>query len=288
MALVTTSPQISTVAVLRPFENFEAKYQGLTVVDNPISIPGTLDSLAGTAGYDPNLVAGARVPIGSKVFLWVPRLNSPVYGDTVPDYQYQLVWRIRSLEEQNADAEDKLTGNFGIRYDGVPQVNSGASTTPAVAGGPRYVIPAAVESIQTPATTVTEPQVISVNTAMYQVVAPSQYHAAVAPNYIPGGQKQGHAVMLSQGYYPDANGTGSATNDDNRAGYNGGPQYDIIETVAKGNELVIYLTRVAGVGKEEWDFASSGLDQGLSIILGNGNGKGYPGLGIYLLTGATA
>ena len=298
----------SNARVLKPFDNFENTFQDLSPVTFPIAFPGTLDDFAGKEGYDPNLLAGIPVPMGSKVMLWLPRLSRPLYGQVTPDYNYQLVWRVRSLTEQNLDPARQRVGHFGQRLQGVAQIAAAEASVDSA--GPRFIIPAAVETVQVvnseqliedprnatdslvvqkgiPEGTISpEPATVDVNSARFNTKGVgSTYNAPPSQNF-PGPesqQKLGASGLLSQGYYSDGNGTASGS--DNNAAYSAGPQFNILETTAKGDELLILLSRSITDGI--WNF--SGNDRGLSDMLGTAAGSRgiIPGLGIYVFTGST-
>jgi len=342
---VTRTPEYSLAQILRPFDGFEQKYQGDDTEVNPIAVPGKLDARAGQAGYDPNLMAGAPVPMGANIKLWLPRLQSPAaYGATPedpPQYIYSLVWRIRSLTEASQDAERRLSAHFGRLLKGVPQVDSPIQQVSS--GGDRFVIPAAIQTVQwhnndivslagaagsgydndsntipkgsqyiqrvdgaeidPPGYTNPEPAEVRVNSANFKVNPPTDWFAPYSPTYTgndTAGQapKFGNAGLISQGYYADANGTAVPGGTDpkphntqatRRAGQKSGPIYDIVSTQAEGDELLILISRNRkrrpdAADTQPWDFTD--YDAGLSAILGNGTGKAYENLGVYLFTGS--
>jgi len=282
---VTQSAEFSNAAILRPFDNFESIYQGLSVEQDPLALPGGVDRLAGKPGYDPKLAAMLPVPLGARVVIWLPRLSSLNYGEDTPEYFYSLVWRIRSQAEATTDAERRSAAHFGQRLQGRPQA-PGAS--PAVdTQGPRFVLPAAIETVAGNLP-LAEPRRVSINTALLQVKPPRGWRAPVSSDY-PGplvSQKVGRALIYSQGYYEDTNGTAAPS--DANAGFLGAPQYFIYQTVAQGDELALLITRDSGDGGPSWDF--TGPDRPLSAFLGNDSGTQsiLENAGVYVFTGARA
>ena len=101
---VLADAQFSVARVFRPFEGFEAVYNGQSV-RTPIAIPGSLDPDAGRTGFDTNLISGIPVPMGSKVMLWIPTIFQDSGGALGPPsfqvvpYRYQFVWRLRNLRD---------------------------------------------------------------------------------------------------------------------------------------------------------------------------------------------
>lgn len=310
------NPQYSLAKIIKPFTGFEDKYNGLDPEGNPIAIPGSLDPHAGEAGYDPNLLAGIPVPMGARIFLWLPRYFPTTYGVAALNYRYRFVWRLRSLPEQNA----QKPSHFGLRLKGTEQ-ETYSGGDPEIASlnagaGERFVIPAAFESVQiinnkfyitdvgngpTPIQKGTtsgsaalnpsgqDPADIAVVQARTNTYADAGYQAPLSPEYpgpVSGTPKQGAAGLLSQGYYPDQAGwvTNSVTKNQ---GYAAGGQYVLYDTEVKGDELLLLLDRETGA-TGAWDF--TGADRNVSRILGTDGGtkKPVPTLGIYLLTGAGA
>lgn len=287
MSEVNASALFSNFATLRPFPDFMSKYEGLNALETPIALPGVLDARAGSPGYDPALLAGQPVPMGSQVMVWLPRFTQPFYGATVtPTYNYQFVWRIRPLQDQTSDTSDLLTGHFGRTLPGAPQ-DAGASPNFPGDPGPRVVIPAAFETVQVTSSVVGDPRSISVQTAMYQVAgignAASPYAAPILSSYpgaVVGAPKAGASAMLSQGLYPNGNGSPVPTNDN--AAFSGGPQYVVAKTQALGDELIVLISRASQGGEANWDFET--LDKGLATMFN----PSYPNVGIYVATGAYA
>lgn len=282
---VYTQGQFSTVRVLRPFNTFVTSYQGLEAQQNPIAFPGNLDPMAGKPGYDPFLLAGLSVPMGSRVTVWLPRLGPIAYnGVTAPFYNYQFVWRLRSLESSVQDPGRLLSQHFGVDRPGRNQ-DPGASPSFTGDPGPRVLIPTAFESVQVVDSVLQDPRLVDVSSAVYQVQPPSNYSAPLAPNYpgsLPLALKAGAAGMVGQGFFGNGNGAPLPTN--GNAGFSGGPQYQIVDTTAKGDELLILLSRPpAGspLPNPNWEFNS--IDVGLASLLGTESS-----IGIYVLTGTNA
>lgn len=317
----TRTPEYALADIVKPFAGFETKYQGLNTQTNPIAIPGSLDAFAGTEGYDPNLLAGIPVPMGAKIYVWLPRYFPSEYAPSAPNYRYRFVWRLRSLSEQVADKTRKRASHFGRLLKGVAQmISAGPNTNLNPTAGPRFVIPAAFESVQiinnkffiatvggtdqpiqhgtisaagVPLGEVEQdPADIAVVVARTNTYlnGSDQYQAPISPNFpgpnAPGDPKSGAAGLLSQGYYPDQAGWAIGTPSEANQGYSAGGQYVIYETEVKGDELIILLDRVSSEESPTWDF--EGLDRNVSRILGTdaGTRAALPTLGVYLLTGS--
>lgn len=348
MTTYVRTPEFSQARILKPFAGFEEKYEGLDPSVYPIAMPGTLDPRAGKDGYDPNLLAGVPVPMGSKVKLWLPRLQStqPYGGASAQDelsYRYLVVWRVRSLGEQTQDSSQQLVGHFGQTLQGVPQVPS--NITAISSPGGRVVIPASISSVQIPNRAVDvngtlgtkgqefwsdnttpaavpggvegaywpEPTVKNVTSEEYRVFPPNEWPAPLSPNY--NGQvidetgsgggfacaKLGRAGLLSQGFYADANGTGTSYGADasgplqnaaasRQAGLQSGPVFDVVNLEAEGDEMILLVYRPLKfrpqASETGWEFGD--LDLPLSALFGRGTGESYPNVGAYLFTGSSA
>lgn len=324
MSTATRTPEFSQARVVKPFNGFESKYQGLDIFSNPIALPGTLDQFAGKDGYDANLLAGIPVSMGQKVLVWLPRFIPSSYGESVAtNYRYRFVWRIRSLQEQVEDPSQEREGHFGRLLKGVAQEEyTGLDPNRTVlnpTAGPRVVIPTAFETVSivnnkdvvaniapvaepdqyasiqkgtlvggqpfSPAGQ--EPADVAVVSSRANTYIGEQYQAPISPNYPgPAGDKVGAAGMLSQGYYPDQAGWAESANPQNAA-YAAGGQYLVYPTDVKGDELIILLDRPAGnPSNPTWDF--NGLDRNVSRIFGTdaGTRQSIPSLGVYILTGS--
>lgn len=287
---VTASAQFALAKVLKPFDNFEDKYQGLDPLDTPLALPGGLDRLAGQEGYDPNLMAMLPIPMGSRILIWLPRLNQPegYVATATPDYFYTILWRLRSLTEQTTDPERTSAAHFGQRLKGRPQ-RAGASSSIDTPGD-RFVLPVAIESVQIEGASA-EPTQVDVNSSQLVVNPPAGWKAPITEKY-PGplsvNQKVKAAGMFSQGF--TTFGDGSPTPSDVNAGLQGGPQYDIYETISRGDEMSVLISRdpnaIALGDPGPWDF--EGVDIGLSNVLGTDGGTEpiLRGLGVYIFTGS--
>jgi hypothetical protein len=323
MGTATRTPEFSQATIVKPFKGFESKYKELNVESNPIAIPGDLDPMAGKDGYDPNLLKGIPVPLGSKIFIWLPRFTPSRYGEAVQtNYRYKLVWRLRSLGDQTADPNNQLAAHFGRLLPGVPQEEATAADPPSLQAvsdelsGPRLVIPTAFESVQIVnnkdliasidgtqmpvqkgtddasgvqiAPQTQEPAKVAVVSAETNTFL-GNYQAPLSPNYPSGlaalDPKVAAAGLLSQGFYSDQAGWAQDPSPLN-AGYPAGGQYVIYETEVKGDELILLLDRESTLADPDWDF--EGADRNVSRIFGTDGGTRaeVPTLGVYILTGS--
>lgn len=276
------TPELSVANILKPFAGFESKYQGVPVESNPIAIPGNLDFLAGKPGFDPSLLAGVPVPIGSDALLYFPRITA-AYGVSPPIYSYTVIWRMRALLDANDDPNAKLAGNLGRRLTGIPDT-SGSSP------GPRNVIPAAVDTtfyLQSEPANETAPGIANIRSLERQILG-GEWQAPLSPNFPSGStnpnDKLNNAGIVSQGLYADTDisGIGSGWA---RAGFKGGPNYNAEILKVKGNELIILVTRAPGTDAN-WDFG--GVDLPFSEFFGTANNTRppVPDTGIQLYTGS--
>lgn len=137
---VLADSQFSVARVVKPFPGFEAVYSG-QLSSIPIAFPGTLDPDAGKAGFDPNLLEGIPVPLGSKILLFIPTIfNLSGLGNPNPvDYEYKFFWRLRNLRDfresrkayhfprQSVGADDQFVipaSQHGIVFEGARDTDS--------------------------------------------------------------------------------------------------------------------------------------------------------------------
>jgi hypothetical protein len=263
-------PQFSTVRVLKPFNGFEAAYQGKTCT-TPIAFPGDLDLESGKPGYATGLLNMLPVPIGSRVLLWIPLCFTDDLEDPDPTrvYTYQIFWRIRNTQEyvdsvlaKLPPAEQKLY-SFEKKLLGVPNPS----------GDPRVLVPCAMETI---AYEQTEPGTNFANGALNlrgNQINPDGAVLQDLPVLAPNGALAG---QFSQGTFGII------------AGELGVPTYMTYETMAAGNEMSIIARRAVIGGGDRWDFTSNANDKPFSNTYGTNNGThaNVPGTGIFVITGS--
>lgn len=284
MENVAVNATMSLARVLKPPTNFEDAYQGLNSTNVPIAIPGTLDFRAGTRGFDPQLLAGVSIPLGSRLLLWIPQSFADV-GEGFPGdaYDYRILWRLRSqADAQLADQQQLgpenpqrgIVGHLQQQYAGIPADNGMAPNDPTQE---RVVIPAALTSVaygqtepggdSTDGVTHLRGERLSVRGEGY---GPNPQQAPLVNN------NPGLLGVVGQGTqpFPLAN-----------LGRLSGPIYLPFETDAFGDEYLILVTR-GTLGASTWDF--TGADRHFSSIFGTDGGTRAPvaGVGIYAMTGS--
>lgn len=279
---VLADAQFSIVRVLRPYAGFETDYQGLTS-RRPIAFPGGLDENAGRTGYDANLQAGTRIPLGSKVSLWIPTVWRVFSADGLPsaleplNYRWQVIWRMRSLADYRLNPGS-------VAYHLASQ-STGANS--------QYIVPASQKVVifEGPPQHLDAPPSTSPydgeNYATHQgflerYTFPS---ATPLPPLVPGGGigsfQQGLANL------PNINVNQQVT-------------WNQITMDAEGDEMILLVDRLpvpeisglADLDETLWDFSETlsdgftyGVDYGFSLIFGNAAGT-FPNLGVYLMTGS--
>lgn len=261
------SPLYSTARILRPFSGFERVYQGKSAAF-PIAMPGGLDFEAINPDYDPGLLDMIPVPMGSRIYLWIPLTftSDTENPDPVVVYSYQIIWRLRNIEEANesADFPDDQKKLYSIR--------NRTQGVPAVGTTPRVLVPCAMDTVayeqQEPATSYTN---ATVNLRGYTVIPT-------------GAVFQNSPLLPSGGFGAFGQGNTGAAVAGNSAS---GPGWMAFETIAKGNEMAIVAQRATvGLGAK-WDFTSNTADQPFSNVYGTDNGHHaeIPGMGIQVITG---
>lgn len=275
--------QLSLSRILRPPNGFEDVYEGLSASEFPIAIPGTLDFEAGQRGFDPNLMAGVSIPMGSRLLLWLPQ-PTPIEGITQAVYEYRILWRLRSTESQNAAAnggtrnsplQGGLLGHLPKNFDGTPNDNG---LDPNNTNQERLVLPCAMTSVayeQTEPVATLDDGVIDLRGERVSVRGRS-YGPSQAPLLVPSGS----IAVASQGIYafPSA-----------APGLQGGPTFLPYQTDAFGDEYIIIVTRQAAGLSADWQF--EGEDRSFSAIFGTDAGRRsgpLEGLGIYAFSGSGA
>ncbi len=268
--------QWSIARSLKPFPGFERVYQGQSGA-RPIAFPGTLDSFAerGVRGYDPNLLAGLTVPLGSKVTLWIPQT---IEGYTVNAlYQYQVIWRMRSVKDYIA-GQVEAQGSALQNYSGYHLPTSALGQPEVVTSSPsptndRYFLPGATN---TQSTVEAEPSDGSPNaiTLRGQVLQPLMDPVWDQP-FTPSGAQ----AVWQQGVYV---GSSQANN--------GGPSWLTYTLDAIGDELCILAYKIPPQegSIQPWDFTTSDPgDLAFSNTYGDNNGQNLssPYSGILVLTG---
>lgn len=260
---VVTDSVASMFVALKPFPNFEEVYQGQpgTV---PIAFPGTLDQFAGKPGFDGQLIAGATIPLGSRLTIWIPQTiedgtateQPPIVN---PLYQYQILWRLRTVRDYRAGQLEGQTtpvqsfSSYHLRSNafGQPQ----AVTPGDNAALRRYYLPG---SMQTLATVLEPPSGGGPNvvTLRGQVLRPVSDPIWVQPL-----TPSGNAAVWQQGAFVNS-----------AEANTGGPAYLTYTTEALGDEFCIIASKIDT--DVPWDFTTpSPGDMAFSNTFGNNNGK---------------
>lgn len=265
---VAADAQFSLVTVLKPFVGFEDKYQGQAATI-PVAFPGTIatEAKSGTAGtqsgFDPNLLSGLRVPLGSRIQLWIPQAGgNDGEGQPVSSYQYFVAWRYRNVRDFRIDRRP-----YHIRDQraGIPD------TTAPVGTQERSVIPAAIRSV------LYEPAnpggfANALADLRVEAIVPTLNNLAIQPPFLPNGNR----AVIQQGIFdPTVFGTVASN-----------PIWQPVWLDAEGDEMIIFATRVDVTNP--WNFAVGGEDFGFSDIYGDGDNRHavLPNVGIYVVTGS--
>lgn len=258
---VMADAQFGAARVVKPFPGFESRYQGLPGT-TPIALPGVLDSLAGKPGYDPNLMAGVPVPMGSKLMLWFPSVigggsAGPGQSITWP-YRYEIRWRLRNLSDFQSN---RAAYHF-------PKQSLGENS--------QFVIPAAKNVILFEGGRNADN--LQSNFVSNRTVASVESYEFTTFSGPPPVMPNGQLGALEQGL--GGTGSGGPTDNQNAA-------YNVIDIDARGDEMIIFVTKPPDQGP--WDFTQGpGLinDQLFSRFYGGGTGKILPDLGIYAFSGS--
>lgn len=276
--------QLAHARILKPPRDFEDAYQGLDAAEIPIAIPGTLDFRAGERGFDPQLMAGISIPLGSRLLLWLPQSLSVEGIPTVP-YIYRILWRLRSQSDsaeararnltREGNPQGGLSGHLPTQLKGIPADDGAAPGDP---DQERVVIPCALSTIayeQTEPGGAFDDATTNLRGERLSVRGQSYFPPGEAPILVNDPTLK---AVASQGVYPFP-----AT----PPGLNGGPTYIPFETDALGDEYIILVTRDPGT-TDLWDFATD--DFAFSRLFGTANGTRapVPSIGIYAMEGSGA
>jgi hypothetical protein len=258
---VAADAQFTNARVLKPFAGFEEVYQGESHAI-PIAFPGTLDAQAGDDGMAPNLLAGAPIPFGSRVLVWIP---VAVFAPNVSFYEYRFVWRLRNVR-------DFRTQRTAFHF---PRQSPGAPDSTVPPAQPRFVIPAASDVViyeqAEPAAGSFLPGVMRVLNQAYRI---GDGGGAGDP-FLPPGSPAATGIYQQGVLDPATAGAQSA----------GDPIFQPLWMDAAGDELIVLVTPQDTTGN--WDFTNVAEDLPFSNIYGDGNGAHaiFRDVGIYLFTG---
>ena len=306
---VLADAQFTVASVLRPFDGFEARYQGHSTF-TPIVFPGTLDDDAGKPGFSPYLLKGLPVPMGAKMALWFPAVVGSVEGSLpVFDYRYLLIWRLRNVGDFQ---RRRLPYHLSKEAFGAPDSYLAPSSPD------RFVLPAATETVvyQQPEPALPSPPIPGIITAQ----GPSQGNLRTELIDVPTDLSEGlvtaglpllppNAAPNFASTFPMPPTTPPPPNGINPLG---AFQQGIIDpavsnlapgslfrpyyTIAKGDELMIACYRNNTLtefpSSQKWDFGS--FDAQFSNLYGTNafpppgqkSHKPFPDLGIYVFAGS--
>ena len=260
---VLADPQFTTVRILRPYAGFEADYNGTSVlrpvmVSEVLTPPGGVprDALASkrAAGYNTDLIAGTKVPLGARVVLWFPKIVASSRGT---DYRYiwAVQWRLRNTYDFR---EARIPYHFPKQGEGAPD-----GTLPMV------VIPASDQTV-----IYTSPNPLGTLYRAVQAARTEDYSFGgnnLLRPFLPGGVEG----VVQQGILNTALGDMAVL-----------PSSQIIEIQATGDEILLGAYRSTDAGLD-WDFAA--VDKQFAQLLGDDSGAGtpYADLGVYIICGSS-
>lgn len=278
---VVADAQFGIARILRPYPTFTTVYEGKpawTQIMMTEVVNGTggdaIDAFAAasTAGYDPNLVKGLSVPIGSRVIIWFPKLFF-VTGDTTSRYRYTLQWRLRNVFDFR---QGRTPYHYPKQSQGIPDTTGGSSS-------PRVVIPAANQTVIYNQ----EPQpagaaaTVAANMRIEDITPGGDYPSGGASDFrgLPF-NPSGQVGVIQQGIMDPASGTFGGQ------GVADAAFYQTHEVQAVGDELLIGLWRPTVDGAANWTF--NGADTVVRNFFGSNPDTGSPlsDLGIYVMCGS--
>ena len=268
---VAPDPQFGVARILRPYhsKNGDAvsRYEGGLVPtlvgdyqDEPVTRPilltengAALDSLAGTTGYQNNLVAATHTPIGCRCLFWLPRLRTRnLLSPPLVNYQYTLMWRLRNIQDFNSSK-----GAYHFPIDSL------------LAGD--VIKPAAYQSIQYNETEPTGDGSFgqaNVRTIQVNILADTDTQP-LTPALV-----RDTTGTLVDAFVEQFQQLGEEL-----------PGFSLYETRALGDELIVGITRSDEAG-ENWDFAGvTAADFPVANFFNNTNTDPERSVGVYLFLG---
>jgi hypothetical protein len=266
--VVLADAQFGIARILRPYAGFEADYAGQPV-SRPIMCTQVISGTGGEPrdqlaleqahGYDPRLVRGLPVPLGSRVLLMVPKIPA----NTTERYIWTIAWRLRNTHDFRVA---RMPYSFPKQGLGVPDGASDRFIIPAADQATIYNAPTPLGTLDRVVQTVRTEDVSFGSTNLFRPDLPNAVTA--------GTWQQG---LLNPALVSDAN-----------LPYV--PSYQYHEVYAVGNEIIIGAYRTADVGAA-WDFTQPpfpGPDAVFAQLLGNANGSAdpYPSIGVYVIVGS--
>ena len=255
--VVLSDAQMGMFQVIRPIPEFEAIYQNVAGTI-PIAFPGGLAPEAGQPGFDPNLLAGIPVPLGSRLLVQIP-MTIDLYTP-IADYAYQFIFRTRN---QTAVAEAILSGRLAAPYH-LPSEAPGRKEI-ATASQELQFIPACsdVEVFEQP-----EPALGAATLNVKQ----QRYIPQITQAWVQPLTAGGNASIWQQGAYQFSTAVDPS-----------GPSWVPLWLDSSGDEMMILVYKInSGVN---WDF--SGVDQAFSNTYGTNDGglPLNPNVGILVSSG---
>jgi len=250
--VVMADAQFGNAKILRPastYKTIPVAQQGCTNFVMLAEDGQIFDESIGQEGYDTRLLRGLPVPMGARVQVWLPALTASGIM-VLENYYWLFAWRMRNLYDYRMN---RIPFHFPRQAEGV------TDTTP-VTGGPRVVLPCAMQATiyNQAETAATAPEIQHLKSELYQV--PSIGGLGVAGTTVNG--------VFGQGYYdPNVFGTQSKS-----------PAFVWHEMQAIGDELLVGVAR-AGVAGASWAFAS--VDQELASFF-----DGSLMAGVYVMVGS--
>lgn len=273
--IVMADAQFGTISVLRPPTGFEALYDGqsayLPIYFYPRGRTFDDQALALRAGYDPDLIRGLPVPMGSRVVIWIPNMYwvetaAPL---VVKAYTFKFIWRYRNL--------------FDYRVSRIPwhlaRGRGPNDTTGGGVGDPRVIIPAAYNSViynQAEDTLAAAPDTVPAVQRCRAEFVKFGFLSVPGPIIPPGFPNVG---VIQQGVYDPAVAGAAALR----------PGFLVHEMQALGDELIIAMARETEV-LPNWGLLGAvfpgNADVDVSNKLGIGYGDEQPDVGLYVSVGS--
>jgi hypothetical protein len=254
--------QFGTAKLLRPFKGWETTYQGLDSRHQILWSPTDkdlnglpFDPLIGHVEYADLLCNAMAVPLGARVFIWLPRLTYLSGGNRI-GYQWVIGWRLRSLRcfilKKAGAYHLPFQSQRGVYHTGTP----GTVPLPYAADGVIYE----------------QTEVAGTGLQQQNFKQPESYSL---PAFNTDGvrnplQPDGTAMTIQQGILNPIGSSGAQTG-----------AFMCVEKQAKGDELIVACLR-ADTALGVYNFGAGGVDEDMDTKV---NDTDNPFLGVYVIVG---
>lgn len=256
--------QFGMAKLLRPYKGWETVYQGRSSLEQILWLPTdkdyngiAYDPLADKPEYADTLANAMSVPLGAKLYIWLPRIGY-ADGATRAGYQWMIGWRLRTL---NCFMQKK-SGPYHLPFFTQRAAGKGI--------GAVIPLPYSVDGV-----VYEQAEEVGLALQRQHFKQPESYNYPNQSNVDHGASAARNPtnddVMFLQQGIPVVNGSSPTVE--------GG--FMCLEKVAKGDELVVSCFR-ANTALGTYNFATGSVDASIKTYV---NSPDNPFLGVYVIVG---